>query len=326
MANPDVTICIPAWQSEPFIARTLQCARNQTYENIRILISIDQSSDRTEAICREAARRDPRIEVIAQRERFGWARNANFLLDNVKTEYFFIYFHDDTIEPTYAEALRDKLIASPGAVCAYCDMARVGAGDPVGEAIDYVGSAFDRLARFFTVTAKGVILRGMIRSRLLEEGLRFAHTDVIGRWQVPSFTIRLIASGPCLRVPELLYCKRNRPDRMTATWGGKSVDDLIAGQRLSARLCLEIIDGVEATLEEKEILRFCFYVWMMNWTGIMARRFKLDAPIVPETISPAFAGMRWPPTLDGLDVDFKDRLWSAYEELMRQQGAPAPRR
>ena len=51
---PDVTICIPAWQAADFIERTLRCARSQTYEDIHILVSVDQCEDATVEICNRA--------------------------------------------------------------------------------------------------------------------------------------------------------------------------------------------------------------------------------------------------------------------------------
>ena len=43
-----VTVCIPAYQAEAFIDRTLRCARAQTHEAQRILVAIDRSEDGTE--------------------------------------------------------------------------------------------------------------------------------------------------------------------------------------------------------------------------------------------------------------------------------------
>ncbi len=96
MTEPVVTVCIPTWQAEAFIDQTLGCARNQTYPRLRImiLVSVDHSDDRTTEICQRHAREDRRVEGFAQGERLGWARNINFLLDQVTSEYFFIYPHD----------------------------------------------------------------------------------------------------------------------------------------------------------------------------------------------------------------------------------------
>ncbi|NNC42690.1 MAG: glycosyltransferase family 2 protein, partial [Acidimicrobiia bacterium] len=92
---PQVTVCIPTYQSESFIERTLGHASTQTHQNLRILVSVDQSEDATEEICRRYAAADSRFEVYAHESRLGWAHNLNFLLDKVESEFFFIYFHDD---------------------------------------------------------------------------------------------------------------------------------------------------------------------------------------------------------------------------------------
>ena len=100
-----MTVCIPAYQAAEFIERTLGCASAQTYAKQRILVSVDVSTDPTAEICRKRARDDPRIEVIAQPKRLGWAGNVNFLLDSVRSEFAFLYFHDDLIEPEYSARL-----------------------------------------------------------------------------------------------------------------------------------------------------------------------------------------------------------------------------
>jgi len=104
-----VSICIPTYQAEEFIQRTIDCARNQSYQNLEILISVDKSSDRTATICEENAKIDPRIQVEVQKQRLGWSQNTNAALSMSESEYFFVYFHDDIIDPAYVECLLTAL-------------------------------------------------------------------------------------------------------------------------------------------------------------------------------------------------------------------------
>jgi glycosyltransferase involved in cell wall biosynthesis len=60
----DVTICVPAYQSEGFVADTLAAVARQTHERIRVLVSVDASSDGTEAACR-VFESDRRFRVFA---------------------------------------------------------------------------------------------------------------------------------------------------------------------------------------------------------------------------------------------------------------------
>src|SRR4051794_22831388 len=140
MSVAGVTICIPTWQAEPFIERTLMCARAQTHKNVRILVSIDHSTDGTEDICRRQAEKDSRLDIRVQKERVGWSENFNFLLDQVDTEFCFLYFHDDIIEPTYTERLRKELVDHPDAQSAHCDIAWFGDAQEMHPGIDYEGT------------------------------------------------------------------------------------------------------------------------------------------------------------------------------------------
>src|SRR3954469_1968464 len=152
MAGGDgvVSVCIPAYQSESFIEQTLRCAREQTYAAQRIVVSIDASDDGTEALCRAQARDDDRIEVHAHRDRLGWVDNVNFLLDAVSTEFAFVYFHDDVIEPTYSERLVDALRQRPDAASAHTDVVLHGEhGERPRPGCTYDGSATERLFTYF---------------------------------------------------------------------------------------------------------------------------------------------------------------------------------
>ena len=93
---PAVTLCIPVWQAEAFAARTIDSALGQSYPHLRVLLSVDLSTDRSVDVCRSFAD-DPRVEVAEQRRRLGWVGNVNFLLDNVSTPYYSVLFHDDWI-------------------------------------------------------------------------------------------------------------------------------------------------------------------------------------------------------------------------------------
>ena len=119
--NPLVSVCIPAYQAESFIDRTLDCARSQTHENLQIIVSVDASDDATVDRCRSHALGDNRVTVIEQVSRLGWSQNVNAALEAVRGEYFFVYFHDDLIEPTYVERLLRALEARPDAATAHCD-------------------------------------------------------------------------------------------------------------------------------------------------------------------------------------------------------------
>ena len=323
MPDRDVSICIPAWQAEKFIERTLRCARQQTYAAIRILISVDQCDDGTEAICREHAQRDYRIEIVAQKERLGWSENANSLLDRVSTEFYFLYFHDDIIEPTYTERLIRALRERPDAKSAHCDLKEFGNLQAIKPGNAYEGSDTRRLIDFLVGPVKGTTLRSLTRSELLSRGLRFPNIAGNGFWRCHPFHMQLLAAGPALHVPEVLYHRWQRDGSLTKKWGVQSVESLIDGQRASGRLMLHMIENADASPVEKKLMRFCLYILMMIWTRRNEIKLKEEKLMDPRVVSPAFADMRLPDTLDTLAPELQDWVLRAYGELLFLEGQHA---
>lgn len=64
--HPLVSVIIPAYNAEDYIAETLQSVLNQTYKNLEIIVIDDGSKDRTSSIVNEFANRDSRIILIPQ--------------------------------------------------------------------------------------------------------------------------------------------------------------------------------------------------------------------------------------------------------------------
>jgi glycosyltransferase involved in cell wall biosynthesis len=181
----EVSVLIPAYQSESFIGRTLDCARAQTHPAIRILISVDKCGDATAAVAHARAAIDDRVVVFEQTERLGWAGNVNFLLDRSETPYHFLYFHDDMIAPTYIATLLTALRAQPQAASVHCDMSHFGGSDWYSTGRAYLGPAVERVLTFLLAPSRGSPLRSVMRK------------DAVGHCGCGS--ARAAASGPTSR-------------------------------------------------------------------------------------------------------------------------------
>lgn len=256
--KPDVTICIPAYQSQSFIGRTLGCARTQTHEAVRILVSVDRSKDDTAEVCRRIAAEDRRIDVIEQAQRLGWSQNANALLNLVDTEYYFIYFHDDIIEPTYAERLRRALRERPDALSAHCDLVEFGLVNEVKPAHEYTGPAFRRLIDFM-MTQRGTTLRSMIRRNAASNTIRFPKVYGDSHWVAYVFHMRLLAGGQALAVHEPLYRRWQRKESLIRSKGWQTADlgSVLQGLRDASIPCLELIESTSMTADERTTCLYC---------------------------------------------------------------------
>jgi len=93
--SPLVSICIPTYNGSTYIKETLDCAINQTYSNIEIIITDDNSSDNTVAICQEYAKKDHRIKVFKNEKNLGLVGNWCESIDKSSSKWVKFLFQDD---------------------------------------------------------------------------------------------------------------------------------------------------------------------------------------------------------------------------------------
>jgi len=94
--NPLVSILIPAFNAEPWIADTIRSAMGQTWQRKEIIIIDDGSSDQTLAIARQFASKD--VAVITQQNQ-GAATARNHALSLSQGDYIQWLDADDLLTP-----------------------------------------------------------------------------------------------------------------------------------------------------------------------------------------------------------------------------------
>jgi len=124
---PVVSILLPAYNSERYLAATLDSILNQTFRRFEVIIAIDGSTDRTLEIARAYARRDTRIKILELPHRGEVeARNAAFENANADSRYLMDHDSDDISLPSKLEKLVAYLdhhleIAIAGCLAEYFD-------------------------------------------------------------------------------------------------------------------------------------------------------------------------------------------------------------
>ena len=106
---PKVSIIVPLYNVEKYLERCVNSLRNQTLEDIEIILVDDSSTDSSLEVCNKLASEDERIKVIhKENEGAGMARNA--ALKIAEGEYIGFADADDYVEPDMFEVLYNKAV------------------------------------------------------------------------------------------------------------------------------------------------------------------------------------------------------------------------
>jgi glycosyltransferase involved in cell wall biosynthesis len=112
---PLVSVIIPAYNAEKFIAETLKSVLSQTYKNIEVLVVDDGSQDRTCKIVESFAQKDHRI-IFFQQANAGVAAARNLAIQKSSGEYIAPIDADDIWDTTKIEKQLKLMLKSQPSV------------------------------------------------------------------------------------------------------------------------------------------------------------------------------------------------------------------
>ena len=241
---PRVSIGLPVYNGENYLTEALDACLAQTFTDFELIISDNASTDGTAAIIAEYAARDARIRRFRQPRNIGGGPNQNFVLAQARGEYYKLIAHDDLYAPNLLERCVAVLDARPEVVLCHGDMAFIDSGG--NELSRYVyemttdsPSAPERF-RSLLYTPGGDDEYGVVRTAVAQSVLPCGSYHNPGRPMVGEIALH----GPFHQVPELLYYRRDHPDRgdRTPSISARSarMDPRREGQS-AARLVLEYV-------------------------------------------------------------------------------------
>ena len=106
--NELISIIIPIYNTENYLAECLESIINQTYYNLEVLLIDDGSTDNSGRICDDYAQKDTRIKVI-HKENGGVSSARNIGLDLARGEYLVFIDSDDFVDEDYIKKMYDGL-------------------------------------------------------------------------------------------------------------------------------------------------------------------------------------------------------------------------
>lgn len=163
MTEPLISVIMPAYNADRFIAEAIRSVRAQTHKNWELLVLDDGSKDTTCQVVECLSREDPRIRLIRNEKNMGVARTRNRGFDLCKGAYVALLDADDVWHPGKLSK-QLELLEQSGADFAYSAYAIV---DAAGEKVraDYAVPGevtFRELLKENVIGCSAVLLKGAL--------------------------------------------------------------------------------------------------------------------------------------------------------------------
>lgn len=220
-AIPLVSVGLPVFNEEKFLAETLDSLLSQSFNNLEIIISDNVSTDRTAGICLTYAAKDSRIRYYRQEKHLGASHNYNYTFGKARGEYFMWASGHDLWEKDFLSSCLKILENEPDVVYCYSRVDSVTEG---GKKIPHFvrGNteimAAHPIVRFHSLMwqarAVWISAYGLARTRVLKKTRLFSDV-IISDWVLFG---ELSLLGKFAQVPKILYHYRlncHDPDWVT---------------------------------------------------------------------------------------------------------------
>ena len=222
-SGPRVSIGLPVYNAERYLAETLDSVLAQTYRDFVLYIADNASTDGTEAICRDYASRDSRIHYIRNPVNIGAAANYTRCFTPATSEYFRWQNADDTIEPQLIEACIQVLDSQPDAVLAYGKSHIIDENSQLLRAYDDhlhlpQDSAVERFRKCLNNIGFQHLMYGLIRREAL------LNTPLLGAYMGSDINLicELSLYGKFIEIPQHLFNRRMH--EKSASWDNSDME------------------------------------------------------------------------------------------------------
>jgi glycosyltransferase involved in cell wall biosynthesis len=178
--RPAVSIGLPVYNGEEYICTAIESALAQSYNNIELIISDNNSTDKTEELCLAYAATDPRVKYFRQNKNIGPHGNFHFVATKAEGELFTWLAHDDILEPDFISEAVEYILPRPEVNLVTGDFKIIGPdGNDVGvEKLEAVRghlpweSRRTKLFRYYPVSNSHFCIYGLMRSSVCRSVLQ----------------------------------------------------------------------------------------------------------------------------------------------------------
>ena len=283
---PKVSIGMPVYNGENYLAEAIESILYQTFTDFELIISDNNSNDRTAEICTDFAARDQRIRYFRQDRNLGASPNHQFTFYEARGEYFKWSAHDDVMEPTWLERSVEALDNHPEVQLAFpLSLLIDESGEVLGKHEEYGGRLMssrpsERLCDFVCKQNDCIAIFGLTRRQQLETTDLLSAREESDRHLLAELALR----GPWYEIPEYLFKRRHhsaayshsvdRGQRM-AWWDTSRPDTITFPEWRSIRVYHGLINRTPLSVRERWACRGLLFRYLIGPRWYRQRWVKL---------------------------------------------------
>ena len=103
--RPKISIVIPVYKVEDYIAKCIESLQKQTLKEFEMIFIDDCGGDGSIAIAEKYAKEDPRIKILYNEENMGAGKSRNRGIDAATGEFIAFVDPDDWVDDNFYEVL-----------------------------------------------------------------------------------------------------------------------------------------------------------------------------------------------------------------------------
>lgn len=233
---PDVSVIIPAYNTEAYVGRAIESALGQTLKNIEVIVVDDASTDATSEVARGFV--DQRLKVLVNQQNLGVSGARNRALKNAKGKWIAVLDSDDWYAPERLEKLLQVAdVEDADLVADNLHFIQDGEKSPWATLVSQSGEPMDRICQIDAVHFVETDMYGQQglhlgiskplfkRSFLVEHGIEYDESVKVSEdfW----FDLSCLIKGArFIFIPKPYYFYRSRPGSLVRQSQVKHLDQL----------------------------------------------------------------------------------------------------